>query len=162
MRGTFSGAQHALDVAGDQVDLQVDPGAGFQCVQRGVLHRVRDEVDAQLGAFRPVRHAVDGEAHAVDGDRSLVGQVLAQRLGCEDAQVPAFADRLHFQHEADAVDVARNDVPAEAVVGAQRFFEVDRSRVGEARRACEGLGGDVDAEVPRRSRPARSPSCRRR
>ncbi len=70
-------AQHALDIARNQVDFQVHLRARLQVAQRGVFHRVRDQVDADLAAIGQVSDPVHGQAHAVDGDRALVGQVLA-------------------------------------------------------------------------------------
>ena len=73
--GSRHGAgQHALDVARDQVDLEVDPAAGDEGAERGVLQRVRNQVDAELAAVREVLDAVDRQADAVDRDRALVGQ----------------------------------------------------------------------------------------
>jgi hypothetical protein len=45
-----AGAEHALDIARDQVDLEVDGGCRPAAAQRGVLHGVRDQVDADLAA----------------------------------------------------------------------------------------------------------------
>ena len=128
MHASRLGGEHALDVAGDQVDLQVDAAAGLEPAQRGVLHGVRNQVDADFGAVLHVGDAVDREADAVDGDRALVGQVLAQRAGRQHAQFPAFADRREPGDGADAVDVARDDVAAQPVVGAQGLFQVDGRR----------------------------------
>ncbi len=89
-RGRGWGREHALDIAGDQVDFQVDPAARLQRAQRRVLHGVRDQVDADLAAFGRVGDAVDGEADAVDGDRALVGQVLAQRARARARAAPSF------------------------------------------------------------------------
>ncbi|MNT31338.1 hypothetical protein D3C72_1671680 [compost metagenome] len=110
---------------------------------------MRDQVDADLGAIGNVAHAVDREAHAVDGDRALVGQEARQRGRCDHAQLPAFADRRKEAHMADAVHVARDDVAAEAVARAQGLLEVDAAAfVGQAGRLVEGLRGNVDGELP--------------
>src|SRR5690606_27495968 len=119
-----AGAEHALDVAGHGVDFEVHGAAGDQVAQGGVLHRVGDEVDAEDAALGLVVHAVDGEAHAVDCDGALVGQVTGQLAGGQDFQLPAFADGLEALHRAGAVDVAGDDVAAEPVLGAQGFFQV--------------------------------------
>ena len=42
-------AEHACHVASDEVDLEVDLVAGLQPAERGVLERVRNQVDAELG-----------------------------------------------------------------------------------------------------------------
>jgi len=109
---------------------------------------VRDQVDADLRAVGDVAHAVDCEAHAVDGDRALVGEEAGQRDGRDHAQFPAFADRLEPADAADAVHVARHDVAAKAVARAQGLLEVDAAAfVGQAGGLVEGFGGNVDGEL---------------
>ena len=54
-----AGAEHALDVAGDQVDFEVDAAAGRAGACSAVFStRVRDQVDAQLAAVRRCRARV--------------------------------------------------------------------------------------------------------
>ena len=48
---------------------------------------------------------------------------------------------------ADAVHMARDDVPTQAVVRAQGFFEVDGPGLVEPRRARQRFGRDVDGEA---------------
>src|SRR5690606_24049885 len=69
--------EHALDVAGDKVDLQIDPAAGLQMLEVGHRHRVRDQVDPEVAPF----DAVHGEADAIDGDRALLRDVAGDRRG---------------------------------------------------------------------------------
>ena len=58
----------------------------------------------------------------------------------------AFADRLELLHAADAIDVAGDQVAAEAVGQAQGLFEVHLARGVEADGAVEGFAGDVEAD----------------
>ena len=94
-----------------------------------------------------VCHRVDGQADAVDGDRSLVGKVLGQRPGRHDAQFPALADLPEVRHVADAVHVAGHDMAAQPVVRAQGFFQVDGTRLGQAGGPVQRFGGNVDGEA---------------
>ena len=90
---------------------------------------------------------VDRQAHAVDGDRTLVSQEASQLERCVQSQQPRFTDRLENAHLADAVDMTADQVTTEPVVGAQGFLEVDRAtRRGQPRRARQALGRYVDAE----------------
>ena len=101
-------AQHALYVTRDQVDFEVHLGACGQLAQGGVLHGMRDQVDAELRtAFiaGQVGDAVDRQAHAIDGDGALVGQVFAEFARSEYAQLPAFADFGEVRDTAYAVDM---------------------------------------------------------
>ena len=123
--GRNAGLQHALNVARHGVHFQVDTVACQQVAQRGVVHRVRDEVDAELAPGRAVSHAVDRQAHAIDGDGPLVGQETAQLGGGQHTQLPAFAHAAKVADGAHTVHMARHDVPAQAVGRAQRFFQVD-------------------------------------
>ena len=72
--GIRIGVQQALAVAGDQVDLEIDPAALLKLIQRRVFQRVRDQVDGEdlAGDF------VGRQAGAVDGDRALARDVLRQ------------------------------------------------------------------------------------
>ena len=60
-------AQGALDILGDDVDLDVDVGAGPPAGQRDGLLGVVDERDAELVGG----DIDDGEAGAVEGDEAL-------------------------------------------------------------------------------------------
>src|SRR5690348_2079600 len=59
--------EHPLDVAGDQVDLDVDRRPGFRTPERGGFQRMRDEEHLESVAVGLVHR----EAHAVDADRAL-------------------------------------------------------------------------------------------
>ena len=144
LRLRIGAVEHALDIAGDQVDLEVDAAAGGEAAAASVFcDGVRDQVDADLAAVGAVVDAVDREAHAVDRDRALVGEESRQRAGRRDAQLPAFADRREVGDRADAVDVAADDVAAEPVVGAQGLFEVDRAGLGRGRRSCPAISAEM-------------------
>src|SRR3954451_7980208 len=65
--------EQAFDVLGEHVDFEVDGIAGLLGAERGDGERVRDDGDVEGGAAldRAVVEGRDGEADAVDGDRSL-------------------------------------------------------------------------------------------
>ena len=48
---------------------------------------------------------------------------------------------------ADAVHMARDNMAAQTVVGAQRFFEVDGTGLGQAAGFAQRFGRDVDGEL---------------
>ena len=90
-------------------------------------HGVGYQVDVDFAALGRVGNAVHGQAHAVDGDRAFIGQVLAQSGRCQHAQVPALAHLRKVGDRADTVHMAGDQMPAQPVVGAQGFFQIDRA-----------------------------------
>ena len=104
--------QHALDIARDQVDFQIDLRALDQLAERRVFNGMGNQVDADLAARHLVGVAcqvadpVHRQAHAVDGDGAFVGQVFAQRLRRKDAKLPAFANLGEMRDAANAIDMA--------------------------------------------------------
>ena len=106
----------------------------------------------------------DGEADAVDGDRALVDEVAARgRPGRETSTTSQCSLGVRGEDLADAVDVALDDVAAEARCGGDGALEVDPV-AGPAtptqRRLVEGLGHDVGGPACRRRARRRSGSSR--
>ena len=125
--------QHSFAISCDQVNLQIYPGATAQVAQCRVLHGVGNQVDAHLAAIGHICHAVDREAHAVDGDRTLDRDELCQILRCRGQclwhahhQLPAFAEIGKLDDFADPVDMPADEVPAKPVRQAQCLFQIDR------------------------------------
>src|SRR5207248_1139717 len=137
--------EQLLDVLADQIDLEVHVRELALAGERGRDLRVRDDRDLEAA---PV-DAVDGEADAVDGDRALLDDV-AQHVGSgADREVEGLAARAHFIDAADAVDVAGDQVAAQAIAEAHRALEVDlRARFVLAERgALERLGAGLDGDA---------------
>src|SRR5690606_5612489 len=126
--GLSGGAAQALEVAGDEVDFEVHGVAGTGGGEGGVGDRVRDQRD--FAGF--VLHGIDRQAHAVHADRALARDVLRQFRG--HAEAPALRARVlaHVEHAADAVDVAADQVAAEAVGRQHRALEVERRALAQA------------------------------
>ena len=154
--------EHALDIACDQVDLEIDLAPGGEAAQGRVLDGVRDQVDAEFASVVAVDDAIDRQADAVDGDRALLREEASQRARRGDAQLPRLAGALEPSHGADAVDVAADEVAVEPVAGAQRLLEVDVAGSVEAARRGEALGRDRRPGSDRSRRRSRRRSCRRR
>src|SRR3954453_1079175 len=109
-----------LQVLGENVDLEVDGSPLPRPAERRPLQRLRDQRDRE-----PVVADVrDRERDAVDRDRALLDDVAQQRrLGVDDDDArEALLARL--ADHAEPVDVALDDVAAEAVGGPQRQLEV--------------------------------------
>ena len=70
-------AQHSFEIARHQIHFQIDLFAGAQMFEIGRLDGVGNQVDAEV----LVLHPVDRQAHAVDRDRALVGDIARQGLG---------------------------------------------------------------------------------
>src|SRR6185369_8843128 len=140
----FVPLQGPRHVAGDQVHLEIHPSARAQTPERGDFERMRDEVNLEHAAL----HMVHGQAHAVDADRALAGDVagkLVRGAHLEDALLEA-------GHFSDAVDVAGDEVAAEALAHGEGFFKVHRARLVESRGDGKRCRADVGAETARGER----------
>ena len=71
--------------------------------QRGVFYGVGNQVDGHQATLRAVFKAVDGQTHAIDGDRAFVGKVLGKGQGGHHLQQPAFADLFKSTYHAHAI-----------------------------------------------------------
>src|SRR5690606_17130816 len=115
------GGEQAGDVAGEQVDLEVERVADGALTQRGRRERVRDQADGEAARV----DGVDGEANPVDAHAALdrdVAEELGRRVEPHLERVAASGPAAHAR---EAVDVARNEVTAEGVAEAQGRLEVD-------------------------------------
>ena len=124
----------------------VSPGCRLPRVVR--CERLGDQRDGDDGPVRLVGHGHDGERDAVDRDRALLDDVARQRRRHrEPHELPALAGHA-LDDDAGAVDVALDDVAAEAAARRDRPLQVDpRARDGAGERgAAQGLGHDVGGE----------------
>ena len=104
-----------------------------------------DKVDPEAMAV----HFIDGKAGAIDADRAL-GRDIARQAGRHfehPAQRTAVrSDRHHLAH---TIDMARHQMPTEAVRQAQRLFKVhgiaglERVEVGH----LDGVGNNGDRAI---------------
>jgi hypothetical protein len=108
-----------------------------------VLQRVRNQVDGEVGAM----NVVGGQAGAIDGDGTLLRNVLGQCLRSTDFEQAIVTDGIKTQYLADAIDVAGDEVATEAVGQAQGLLHVDLARFGKADSAGQRFRRDVDAEA---------------
>src|SRR5450830_272437 len=147
----FVQRQHAFHVTGDQFDFQVHFRFDLQVLQGGHGDGVGNQVDRETatvhGASTQVFHAVDGQRHAVDDYGTFQGQVFRQVLLGFDHQFPRFTDGFELAHDAQAINVARNQVTTEALGQGQRFFQVDFGGSVQAHGAIEAFARDIDGKV---------------
>src|SRR5436853_3882386 len=94
--------QHALDIAREEIDLEIHARSRAQVRESCNSARVRDDVDLEFRAF----DGVHGEAHAVDCDRALASDVAREPRGGVDREAPAAAQLIEDAHRAHAIDVA--------------------------------------------------------
>jgi hypothetical protein len=106
-----------------------------------------DQVDGEAAGVGQVFHAVDRQRHAIDHDRPLVGQVLAQGLGGIDDQLARFTHGLEGMYLSQAIDVAGDQVAAQALGQGQGFFQVDFAGGVQAGRQAQAFTGDIDGEA---------------
>src|SRR5215472_10333210 len=133
-RGNSSGSrlQVALDVFSQDVALEVHRVAGLSVADVGVVIGVRND-----GHFRdaivPPR---DGEADAVNRDRSLRNDVACQLIGDFDAVPPVFAFSREMRNAADRVHVSQNKVAAQFLARSERLLEIHAQTGAKAPVAC--------------------------
>ena len=140
-------AMEERHLARERVDLDVDRIPDLQRMERGMRHRVRDQRDFEAG----VVGGVDGQADAIHAHRTLVRNVAQQRHWRREP--PAHRARIVLPRLGDRqpVDVAADQVPAEAVGRQHRALEVERRAVGqstqrgERERLVRGIGLEMRA-----------------
>src|SRR2546423_2177656 len=142
--GSALSRHQTFDVLGHEIDLEVDRVTRTLDAEGGHGSGVGDH--GELEGL--VAHGGHREADAVDGDRPLLHHVAEDRLvggGDGDTGRPV-GQRLLLENLADAVDVALDDVAAEAVGQPDGPFEVDPvagaqgSEGGAAQRLLHGVG----------------------
>src|SRR5918995_33987 len=139
-------------VAGEHVALHVEPIAELDAAERGALEGLGDQRDLQAG----LDERGDGEAHALDRDRSPIDHVREELVW--ELEPKALGDALlgDLRDRRGAIDMSLDDVAADAVGGSQRQLEVDGRLGGELAQRGQGqrLLHDVRLEgaVPRRGR----------
>src|SRR5690606_9403837 len=140
----FALAEQALDIARDEVDLDVDRRAGGIAARDRHGERMRNHVDLETAAL----HGVDRETDAVDGHGALAGDVALERRGqleC-DARRAAVGGRL--DDLGHPVHVAGDEVAVERVAQGERRLEVDAhaGRETAERRDGQRRGRNVGRE----------------
>src|SRR5688572_3723751 len=124
-------ASHFPDAFGEYVGLDVHLRTDGSTSKSRAFHGVRDEHDRE-GIGEGVH---DGQAHAVDGDRSFGNDFTHQYSDGKTDDLP-FAGSIAGRDFADAVHVPLNEVPAEPLIEPQSAFKVDDvSRLALAERS---------------------------
>src|SRR6516164_5837744 len=109
-----------LYVSRDLVDLEIHARTDSELTERRRALGVRDDVHAEARAL----DRVDGEAHAIDGDRALRRQVACEVCGRCDRQPLRARFTLDGGDAADAVDVPGDQMAAERIAGTQCRLEI--------------------------------------
>jgi hypothetical protein len=121
-RAAQAGGQLALDVLGENVDLEVQPSAGDGELQRRDLQRVRDQGHAHAVFL----DAGDREAHALQADRALVNAVRHEVGGEAHGQFQAaLAQGAGLDDFAHAVDMTEHEMAAQRRRGREGRLKVD-------------------------------------
>ena len=136
-----------MHVARHGVDLDVDGVAHVAFFEGGVLNGVGNDVDADLDTAWGVDHLVDGEAHPIQGDGALVGEVTSELQWGQDLQGPTLPGGLKLHDAGGGVHVAGDQMPAQAVHGAQGFLQIDPSLLSQAVGFGQRFGRDLDVEM---------------
>src|SRR5690606_31808107 len=108
---------------------------------RRVLRRVRNDIHLE-GA---PGYLVDGKADAVHAHRAFFREIAPVLRGHLDDQPPGRARGLVPGDRADTVDVARDEMPAEAFAQGERRLQVDAIALAQV--AERGDGGRFRGNV---------------
>ena len=113
--------RQSLHIARDQVDLEVHAIADRKLAKCGHGERMGHQVDLELLRL----HAIDGETHAIERDRSLARHVARELAGCAHGE-PLRA-RVAFQRDdlRDAINVSGNQMSTQRIPDAQCCLEID-------------------------------------
>src|SRR5687767_10618412 len=111
----------SFDIFCEHVGFEVDERSGFAFAQGGYFVSVRNDPNAEslFGNFG------DGQADAVDGDRSFENEVahqFARRFNFEKPIGAAFFEDSNF---TNAIDVAGDEVAVQAFANSERAFEIN-------------------------------------
>jgi len=112
--------QKGVQVAGDQVDFDVDGGAFGERFQVGRRERFRDERDLKSVFIEQA----DGQADAVDGDAPLKARYLAKRRGNSIANIVELPSFFYIFYRAHEIHVPLDHVSVQFVAQFHRGFEV--------------------------------------
>src|SRR5690606_23582653 len=119
LRGSAA-VEHALDVAGEHVDFDVDRRADAVAADDRRVPGMRHDVHVE----GMPRDRVDRKAHAVDRDRAFprdVARELGRQLDRDRERARRGCDR---DDAADAVDVTAHEMAVERIADAKRGLEV--------------------------------------
>ena len=146
-----------FDVFANEIGLQVHRVARFSFAQRGHLVSVRDDPDAETFPG----DAGHGEAHAIHGNGAFEDDVAQHVRRRGDFQDVIRAGPFPASDAARAVDVAGDEMAAEAAVGGERTFEV-HERTDMRRRKVGSLPGFAEQIEMQQRAPARAGNFRDR
>ena len=121
-----SRGQHPVDIAREDVDLDIQLSSGVNFARSRLLRGVGDDVDREMGrAVLGVAHVVDGQRHAVERDRPLGAIIGAEIARDADADSGRIAFRADTDTSPTRIDMAGDDMAAELVAEPQRALEVE-------------------------------------
>ena len=85
----------------DLINLEIDATTDHELTERRHLLCMRDEIDAEIRRAR----LVDGEAHAIDGDRALAREIPRKRSRTTKAHADRAGIARNIEHGADTIDM---------------------------------------------------------
>lgn len=116
-----AGFQQSLHILSEDVGFQIDAVGRVAAPECGYCEGVGDEGDGKSVAF----DLDDGQADAVHGDRSFRDHLREQNSRDLEPECGPFALFEDLFYGAGGIDVALDEVSAEACSGGECAFEVD-------------------------------------
>jgi hypothetical protein len=136
-----SGSEKLFDVFTEEVGFKIHGIADLAFAKRGDFISVRDDPDAETVFL----HGSDGEADAIERDRTFVDHVAHDFGRCGDIEDVIALDAFPPGDLADAIDVAGDKMAAEFAARTEGAFEIYAStnfselEIGEAPRFLEEI-----------------------
>lgn len=120
--------QELLDVFGENIELEIDESARLEEPQVRLFPGVRNDPDDET-LSRPLR---DRQADAVDCDRTFGRDVAREVVRQIDLEAEIRALLLKTENARGAVDVALDEVSAEAAIRGKCALEINKAAIERA------------------------------
>ena len=112
-----------LDICGENVGLDIERGADLARTERGDLQRVGNQCDTEKVRFAPDQ----GQRDAVVRYRAFLGHLLGEFFRDFKVVIGPIPHVVDPDQGRLSVDVAADEMSAQARIGTERQFEVDRT-----------------------------------
>src|SRR5690606_32391352 len=138
-----------VQVAGDEVHLEVNALADAEGAEVGMSQRVRHDVDLEVDFSLRVADGVDGQADAVQRHRTLHCDEAGELARRAEGEHSGTFTRRAPRYRRHAVDVPAHQVSAEWRRQCQRRLEIDRQAraIAPDQRPRQCLDGYIEAQV---------------
>ena len=105
--------EHSLDIFRNDIEFQVHVRSGLQVMQVGEFPRMRDDPDHEASR----ENVRNGKTDSIDRDRPLGSHIMSGVFRQFDFESKVCAFRPERDNGRNAINVALNEMSADAAVG---------------------------------------------